>query len=230
MAPKVVVCHTQQFCGWYLAYKRPPWTNLVVGYLQEPRRQRICILTLNIYGVSGDHPQELLQEHQDVITPEYPRKPCVIISGDLHCMPNDRIEAPSWIGSGTLSCTICVLQGSTGLQYSAFPFSMCLTQDVSRLNAVHTLPWPAYPMSGTPSSIGEGTHWLPDKVRWPTSRNHSVVMPGNPGGFGWHPTRITHLSLFMQWRCREVHEAHSVPEAFFLPCCTTRLLYREVPQ
>ena len=32
--------------------------------------------------------------------PEYPHRPCVIISGDLHCVPDDRIEATSWIGSG----------------------------------------------------------------------------------------------------------------------------------
>ena len=91
------------------------------------------------------------------------------------------IEAISWIASG-------VLQGSTRLWYNAFPFSICLTQDFRRSNAVHTLPWPAYSSSGIPSSIGERPHWLPDKVKWPTSRNHGAVIPDNPGDLGWHPT------------------------------------------
>ena len=64
--------------------------------------------------------------------PEFPHGPCIIISGDLHWVPHDRIEAPSWIDG-------VVLQGSTGLLYNAFPFSICLTQDFPRSNAVHTL-------------------------------------------------------------------------------------------
>ena len=183
MVPDVSMHHAQQFCSWNIADKRlgPPGTIHIVGYLQEPHRQKIYIFASNTHRLSGDHPQELLQKHQDVIMPTYPHRPCVIILGDLHCMPNDCIEDPSWIGSG-------VLQGSTGLRYNTFPFSICLTQDFPRSNAVHTLPWPAYSASGTLSSIGEALHWLPDKVMWPTSSNHGAVMPGNPGGLGWYPT------------------------------------------
>ena len=57
-----------------------------------PRNHAIKRLTYSPqknYGISGDHPQELLQKHQDVITPEYPHRPCVIISGDLHCVLQD---------------------------------------------------------------------------------------------------------------------------------------------
>ena len=90
-------------------------------------------------------------------------------------------RGPSWIGSG-------VMQGSIGRWYNAFPFAICLTQDLPRLNAVHKLLWPAYSPSGTSSSNGEVLHWLPEKVTWPTSRNHGAVMSGNPGGLGWHPT------------------------------------------
>ena len=91
---------------------------------------------------------------------------------DLYCVPDDRIEAPSWIGSG-------VLQGPTWLRYTAFPFSICLTQDFPRSNAMNALPWPANSPSDTSSSIGEGPHWLPDKVTWPTCKNHGAVLPGN---------------------------------------------------
>ena len=70
----------------------------------------------------------------------------------LHCVPDDRNEVPSWIGSG-------VLQGSTRLWYNAVPCSICLTQDFPTSNAVHTMPWPTYSPSGTSSSIGEGLHW-----------------------------------------------------------------------
>ena len=134
VAPDVSMCHVQQFCGWDIAYKRlgPPGIIRVVGYLREPRRQRIGIFASNTYRISRDHQQELLQKHHDVITTGYPYRPCVIISSDLHFVPNDRIEAPSWIGSG-------VLQGSTELRYNAFPFSICHTQDFSWSDAVHTL-------------------------------------------------------------------------------------------
>ena len=62
MAPDVSVCHTQQFYGWDIAYNRfgPPGTIHVLGYPQEPRRQGIGIFASNTYGISGDHPQELL--------------------------------------------------------------------------------------------------------------------------------------------------------------------------
>ena len=81
-------------------------------------------------------------------------------------------EAPSWTG-------IYVLQCSTGWPYNVFPFSICLTQDFPRSNAVHILPWPAYSPSCNPSSIGDGPHWLPNKVTRPTSIIHRMVMPGN---------------------------------------------------
>ena len=96
-------------------------------------------------------------------------------------MSDECIEASSWMSSG-------VLQGSTRLQYNAFPSSICLTQDFHRPNAVHALPWPAYSPSSTPSRIDEGPHWLTDKVTWPTTRNHGTIMPGNSGSMGWHTT------------------------------------------
>ena len=100
-------------------------------------------------------------------------------------MPDDHIEAPSWIGRG-------VLQGSIGLWYNVFLFSICLKQDFCRSNAVYTLPWPACLPSSNLSSICEGPHWLPYKVTWATSRKHGAVMPGNPGGLGWHPTGMNY--------------------------------------
>ena len=182
MVPNVSMCHTQQFCGWDIAHKRlgPPGTIHVVHYSQELRRQRIAIFASNACEISEDHPQKQSQEHKNVITPEYLHRPCVIITGDLHCVADDRIEAPSWIGSGGQ-------QGPTWLRYNAFPFSICLTQDFSISKAVKTLPRPAYSSSGTSSSFGETPRWFPDKITKPTSRNHGEVMPGNPGGLGWHP-------------------------------------------
>ena len=46
------------------------------------------------------------------------------------------------------------------------------------------------PQPCTLSSIGEGPHWLPDKVTWRTSRNHGAVMPDNPGGLRWHSQKL----------------------------------------
>ena len=62
------------------------------------------------------------------------------------------------------------------------------TTKVQCLSLPNLPPYPPYSPSNTPSSFGEGPHWLPDKVTWPIFRNHGAVMPGNPGGFGWHPT------------------------------------------
>ena len=77
--PCISMFNAQQFCGWDIAYRRlgPPGSIRIVGYLQEPCRQRIGIFASNTHGVTGDHPQELLQKHRDAITPEYPHKPCV---------------------------------------------------------------------------------------------------------------------------------------------------------
>ena len=166
----------------------PTWTIHVMCYPQESRRQRIDIFAWNAYGISGDHPQKLLQKKQDVKTSEYPHRPCVTISGDLHCMPDDHIEAPSWIGSD-------VLQGSTRLRYNACPFSICPTQNFPRSKAVH-MPWPVYSPSDTPLNIGEGPHWLPNEVTWPTSRNHGTVMPVLREVWAGIPqARITRLSI-----------------------------------
>ena len=70
--------------------------------------------------------------------------------GDLHCVPDDHIWAPFWIGIG-------VVQGSTGWRYNAFSVSIRLTQDFSRSNAVHTLPWPAYSLPCTAIEHRRGT-------------------------------------------------------------------------
>ena len=57
------MCHTQQFCGRNIAYNKLGLSGTihVVDNLQERRRQ-IDIFASNIYGISGDHPQELLQK------------------------------------------------------------------------------------------------------------------------------------------------------------------------
>ena len=107
---------------------------------------------------------------------------CVFNSGTEHWVSDNRVEVQSWI-----DCD--VLPSSTGLQHNDFPFSICLTQDFPRSNAVHTRPWPSYSSSFNPSSIGEGLHWLPGNVTWPTS-----IMPCNPEGFWRHPTGKTYLS------------------------------------
>ena len=97
---------------------------------------------------------EVLQKHQDITTPEYPDRPCIIIPGDLHCKPDKCIDAPSWIGSG-------LLQGSSRLWHKVSPFSICLTEDFPISNAIHTLLWPVYSPSSTPPSIGKGPYWFP---------------------------------------------------------------------
>ena len=181
MASSISMWHTQTFCDWDIAYKilGPPGSIPVMDYVQEPHRHRIGIFALNIHGISD--PQELLQKHEDATTPKYPHRPCVIISGDLHCVPDDYIDALSWIGSGVLQC-------SDGWRYNDFPFSIALTQDFPRSNAVYKLSLPAYLPPCTPSSIGKGPHWLPDKVTGSTSTNNGAVMPGNLADLGWHPT------------------------------------------
>ena len=128
MVPGVSMCHTQHFCGWYIAYKRmgPPGTIHIVGYLQEPRHQRIGIFASNTYGSVETTHKNCCRNTRT--TSKYPHRPCVIISGDLDCVPDDRIQAPSWIGSG-------VLQGSTGLWYNAFTLSICLTQ--GQIQSIH---------------------------------------------------------------------------------------------
>ena len=98
---------------------------------------------------------------------------------------------------------------------NAFSFSICLTQDVRRTNAIHTLPWPAYLTSCTPSSIVEGRHWLPHKVTWPTPPETMMqlclVIQEVWDDFPW--ARFTHLSPFMPRRCRVVHEAHGLSQS-----------------
>ena len=77
MVPDVSMCHMQQFCGWDIAYKRlgAPGTIHIMGGLQELHCHRIGIFASNTYGIGGDYPQELLQRHQNVIAPEYSRRP-----------------------------------------------------------------------------------------------------------------------------------------------------------
>ena len=60
-------------------------------------------------------------ENPDAIAPKYLHRPCVIISGDEHCVPDDRIEAPPRIASG-------VLQG----------FLWVMVQRISFINLPHT--------------------------------------------------------------------------------------------
>ena len=107
--------------------------------------------------------------------------------------------------------------GLTFQKDNAFSFSICLTQDLPRSNAVCTLPWTAYPLPCTPSSIGAGHRRSLDKVTWPISAN---LMPGNLGDLGWHPTG-TKLLIWSyschgdaeKWiRCMVCHNRW--------PCCT----------
>ena len=51
---------------------RTTWKHPCCGYPQEPRRRRIGSFASKTYGISESRPQELLQKHQDIITPEYP--------------------------------------------------------------------------------------------------------------------------------------------------------------
>ena len=98
---------------------------------------------------------------------------------------------------------------------NAFSFSICLTQDVRRTNAIHTLPWPAYLTSCTPSSIVEGRHWLPHKVTWPTPPETMMQLCLVIQEF-WDDfprARFIHLSPFMPRRCRVVHEAHGLSQS-----------------
>ena len=208
MAPDVSMCHTQEFCDWDIAYERlgPPGTIHIVGYLQEPRRQRIGIFASNTYGISGDHPQEQLQKHPDVITPEYPHRPCVIIQGDLRSVPFDHFETPSWIGSG-------MLQGSTEWRYNAFSFPICPTHDLPSSNAVHILPWSAFSPSYFPSSIGDGPHCLPDKVAWQNMVQLCLVIQDV-----WDDiplARITDLIPLTPRRCKILHETHDLSQPLF---------------
>ena len=142
--------NTQQCCGWDIAYKRlgPPGTIHIMGYLQEPRRQR----TQNMHNHIRRFTLRARRPYRGPILNRQWRACC-----------------------------------DTSLGHGVFPFSICITEDFPRSNAVHTLPWPAYTPYNLPSSISEGHHWLPDKVTWPTPRNHGAFMPGNPGSLG-HPT------------------------------------------
>ena len=167
-------------------------TARVVGYFQEPRHQRIAIFASNTYRIKADHPQELLQKHQYVITPEYPHRTCAIISCNLHCVPDDCIEVPSCIGSG-------VLQGSIGFRYKAFPFSICPTHDFPRSNAVHILPWPAYSPSGPHQASERDLTACHIKSRDPPPETMVQLCLVIQKVWDDIPqARITHLNPFMQ--------------------------------
>ena len=134
-------------------------------------------------------------------------------------MSDEGIEAPSWIGSS-------VLQGSTELRYNAFPFSICLTQDFRRSNAVHTLAWPAYTPPCTPSSNGDLTDCQSGS---PDPFPDTMVQLCLVAQEVWDnipQARITHLSPSMPRRCRVVHEAHSLSQQLLtllhLTCCCTK--------
>ena len=112
------ICHTRQFCGWYIVYKRlgPPGTIHVACDLQEPHCHRIGIFVSNSYGIGEDHPQELLQKHQDVLTPEYPHRPCAVVSGDLQCVP-ETVSRPVLIWQWSAE-RLCWVMGSLGWRAS----------------------------------------------------------------------------------------------------------------
>ena len=183
-----------------------------MGYLQEPRRQRIAIFAI----FNGDHPQELLQKHQYVITPENPHRACVIISCDLHYVPT---TVPSCIGSG-------VLQGSIGFRYKAFSFSFCPTHDFPRSNAVHILPWPAYSPSGPHQASERDLTGCHIKSRDPPPETMVQLCLVIQKVWDDIPqARITHLNPFMAWRCRVVREAQGLSQELLTLlhltfCCT----------
>ena len=172
-----------------------------MDYLQKPHFQRIGIFASNTYGISWDHPQGLLQKHHDTITPEYPHRPFVIISGDLHCVPDDRIEALPLIGSG-------VLQGSTGLWYKAFPLPIFLTQDFSRTNVVHTLSRRAYSRDPPPEIMMQLC--LVIQEVW-----DDILQ-----------ARITHLSPVMTRRCRVLHRSTRLVTTIIDLAALNSLLHR----
>ena len=209
MASDVSMCHKQQFCGWDIAYKRlEPTGNIhVVGDLQEPLRHGVGIFASNTYGISGGHPQELLQKHQDVITPEYPHRPCVIISGDLHCVPDDHIWVPFGIGSG-------VVQGSTGWRYNAFSFSIRLTKDFARSNAVHTTALTSVltALYGHRASARDLTE-CQIRSRDPPPQNMVQLCLVIQEVWDDIPqARISDLIPFMPWRWRVVLKAHGLSQ------------------
>ena len=200
----------QQLCAWDIAYKRlgPSQWNHPRNVLHPGTTpSKDCHIRLK-------HLWDQWTPSTRTVT-ETPRRHNVRIS--TQTMRNHirrftlRVRRPYrgpilYISSG-------VLQGSTWLRYNAFPFSICLTHDFPRSNAVSTLPWPAYSPSCTLSSIGEGPHRLSDKITWPTSRHHGAVMPGYPGGLGWHPAGKNDSSEpIMSLTCRVVRETHSLSQ------------------
>ena len=117
----------------------------------------------------------------------------------LHCVPDDRIVDLSWTGSG-------VLQGSTGLPYNAFPFPICLTKDFPSSYAVNILPWPVYSPSCSPSSIGEGPHWLPVSRDPPPETIAQLCLVIRDIWDEIPQAKISHLSI----HATEMHEAHGL--------------------
>ena len=188
MAPDISICHKQQFCGWDIAHTRlaTPGTIHVVSWLYVPRYQSTGIFASNVYRMSRYHPQMLLQKRQDVIMPEYPQILCVIISCHLHCMPNDRIEAPSWIGSG-------VLQGSTGLRYKAFPFSTASHRiSLDKMRSLHCPGQCFHCPAPHRASTRDLTYC--QIVQVTSFQKPWCSFTGNPGGLGWHSTGMSYLS------------------------------------
>ena len=110
MVPDVSMCHTHTnlWLRYRLQKTATTWNHPRRGLLPWTTPSKDSHIRLKHLWVQWRPSRRTVTEIPGhVTTPEYPHRPCVIMSGDLHCVPDDRIEAPSWIGIG-------LLQGSTG--------------------------------------------------------------------------------------------------------------------
>ena len=162
MAQHVSMCYTLQLCGWAITYKRlgPPGTIHTI--LQKSRHQRKGAFASNTYGINGVHPQA----YQNARISTFPIRNHI-----------GRFTVRAWrlYRDPILNKQRCaaILQQ---VIVQCLPFLHLPNTGLPRSNAVHTLPWPAYWLSCTPSTIRGRPRWMPDKVLWPTSGSHGAVI------------------------------------------------------
>ena len=107
MAPDVSMCHTKSIL-WLrhrLQKIANSWNYPRDGLPPRTKPSKDWHIRIKHIWEQWRPSTRTVAENQDVITPEYLDKPYVIISGYQHWVPNDRIEAPSWIGSGGIIMT-----------------------------------------------------------------------------------------------------------------------------
>ena len=152
MAPDVSMCHTQKLCGWDIAYNKmgPAGTIHTVGYFP--------VKELAYSPQTSTGPEETI--HKNCCGK--PGRHNARIS--TQTMRNN----PRWLTGRARrpfqSPTLNKKGRSARLHWVTVHrsfFSICLTQDFHRSNALHALPRPAYSLSCTQSIIGKGPHWLP---------------------------------------------------------------------